>query len=101
MGLRDWALLAFLYGTGLRLSEALDLTYSDITYQDGIPHAIRVWGKGDKKRVMVLSPTAQRARYQWLKHRNLEELPRTPTSGATPPGPTGGSPSRPAPWRPW
>ncbi|WP_253730275.1 site-specific integrase, partial [Thermus scotoductus] len=50
IGLRDWAVLAFLYGTGLRLSEALSLTYSDLTYQDGIPHAIRVRGKGDKER---------------------------------------------------
>jgi integrase/recombinase XerD len=78
VGLRDWALLAFLYGTGLRLSEALGLTYADITYQDGIPHAIRVQGKGGKERVVVLSPTAQRALHQWLKHRNLEGHPTSP-----------------------
>jgi integrase/recombinase XerD len=86
-GLRDWALLAFLYGTGLRLSEALSLTYQDVTYQDGLPHAVRVLGKGNKERVVVLSPTAQRALFQWLKHRNLEGHPTSPhlwshTSGA-------------------
>ena len=78
VGLRDWALLAFLYGTGLRLSEALGLTYADLTYQDGVPHALRVRGKGDKERVVVLSPTAQRALHQWLKHRNLEGHPTSP-----------------------
>ncbi|WP_245392537.1 tyrosine-type recombinase/integrase [Meiothermus taiwanensis] len=58
-----------------------------MTYQDGIPHAVRVLGKGNKERVVVLSPTAQRALFQWLKHRNLEGHPTSPhlwshTSGA-------------------
>ena len=78
VGVWDWALLAFLYGTDLRLSEALALTYGDITYQDGIPHTLRVRGNGDKKRVVALSPTAQWALHQWLKHRNLEGHPTSP-----------------------
>ena len=91
-GLRDWALLAFLYGTGLRLAEALALTYQDITYQDGVPHAIRVQGKGGKERVVVLSPTAQRALYQWLKHRNLEGSPVSPHVWSYTSGPRKGEP---------
>jgi integrase/recombinase XerD len=92
VGLRDWALLAFLYGTGLRISEALALTYGDLTYQDGIPHAIRVKGKGDRERVVVLSPTAQRALHQWLKHRNLEGHPTSPYIWSHTSGPRRGEP---------
>lgn len=92
VALRDWALLAFLYGTGLRLSEALALTYADLTYQDGIPHAIRVQGKGGKERVVVLSPTAQRALHQWLKHRNLEGHPTSPYIWSHTSGPNRGKP---------
>lgn len=91
-GLRDWALLAFLYGTGLRLAEALALTYQDITYQDGVPHAVRVLGKGGKERVVVLSPTAQRALHQWLKHRNLEGSPVSPHVWSYTSGPRKGEP---------
>ena len=94
-GLRDWALLAFLYGTGLRLSEALALTYQDVAYQDGVPHAITVKGKGDKERVVVLSPTAQRALHQWLKHRNLEGSPVSPYIWSHTSGPRKGEPFSP------
>ncbi|MFN3369619.1 MAG: tyrosine-type recombinase/integrase, partial [Thermus sp.] len=82
----------FLYGTGLRLSEALALTYADLTYQDGVPHAIRVQGKGGKERVVVLSPTAQRALHQWLKHRNLEGHPTSPYIWSHTSGPNRGKP---------
>lgn len=49
-GLRNWCIVAFLYGTGLRISEMLALKFSDIEYQDGQPVAVRVIGKGDKER---------------------------------------------------
>jgi len=74
-GLRDWALLSFLYGTGLRLSECLNLTFSSVSYQDGLPHAVTVIGKGNKERRVVLSPTGQRALHQWLKYRKMEGDP--------------------------
>jgi len=71
-GLKDWALLAFFYGTGLRLSECLNLRFSSITSSDGLPSSIVVIGKGNKERRVALSPIAQRALYQWLRIRNLE-----------------------------
>jgi len=71
-GLKDWALLAFFYGTGLRLSECLGLKFSSITSLDGLPSSIVVIGKGNKERRVALSPIAQRALYQWLRVRNLE-----------------------------
>ena len=59
--LRDWAILAFLYGTGARISEAVNLTFDKIDYSDGLPVAIRVIGKGNKERQVNLSSTAQRS----------------------------------------
>ena len=46
-----------------------------MSYRDGLPHAIRVIGKGNKEREVVLSATAQRALVQWLKPRKLEGHP--------------------------
>ena len=73
-GLRDWALLAFLYGTGLRVSEVLNLKLSDVEFQGGdpLPTAVRVVAKGNVERLIPLSATAQRALYQWLKVRRIE-----------------------------
>ncbi|MDW8481599.1 MAG: hypothetical protein RML14_06920 [Meiothermus sp.] len=34
--------MAFLYGTGLRLSEALGLTLGQLTHQDGVPYTLRL-----------------------------------------------------------
>ena len=70
-GLRNWALLAFLYGSGLRVSEALMLTFDRIHLQDGLPQSVTVIGKGDRERLVPLSPTAQRALAQWLKVRHI------------------------------
>ena len=75
---RNWALIAFMYGTGLRISEVLGLRLDCVQYQDGVPSSVRVIGKGDKEREVPLSSTAQRALHQWLKHRRLEGSPREP-----------------------
>ena len=77
-GLRNWAFLAFLYGTGARVGEVVELTFDRITYQDGLPVSVRVIGKGDKERVVPLSATAQRALMQWLKVRRTEGHPTSP-----------------------
>jgi integrase/recombinase XerD len=76
--LRNWAITAFLYGSGLRISEALGLQMGHIRYTDGQPVAVTVIGKGDKERMVPLSATAARALYQWLKHRKLEADPGNP-----------------------
>ncbi|GAA4006511.1 tyrosine-type recombinase/integrase [Deinococcus rubellus] len=70
-GERNWAIIAFLYGTGLRISEMLMLTFEGIEYQSGQPFAIRVVGKGDKERRVPLSPTAQTALMRWLRQRKM------------------------------
>ncbi len=77
-GLRNWCILAFLYGTGLRISEMLNLTFDKIEYQDGTPVAVRVIGKGDKERRVPLSETAKTALLRWLRERRMHGNPVTP-----------------------
>jgi integrase/recombinase XerC len=56
VGARDAAVLALLYGAGLRISEALSLTPADLPLGDGL----RILGKGGKERVVpVLKPVAE------------------------------------------
>ena len=54
-GHRNRALLEVLYGCGLRVSEAINLKYSDIYTDDEI---IRVTGKGDKTRLVPIGKMA-------------------------------------------
>ena len=46
---RDRALLETLYGTGIRISEAVGLELGDLDLEDGV---MRVLGKGDKERIV-------------------------------------------------
>lgn len=54
-GLRDRAILEVLYGCGLRVSEAVNLKYSDIFFNDKY---IKVFGKGSKNRLVPLGDMA-------------------------------------------
>jgi len=54
---RDAAVLALLYGCGLRISEALSLRRGQI---DGGPDALTVTGKGNKTRMVPLLPQVAR-----------------------------------------
>ena len=53
ISLRDQALFMLLYGTGLRISEALALTGKDFS---GKPETLTVTGKGRKQRLVPLLP---------------------------------------------
>ncbi|MDR1616166.1 MAG: site-specific tyrosine recombinase XerD [Syntrophomonadaceae bacterium] len=55
LGLRDRAMLELLYGTGLRISELLNLCVDDINNTAGF---LRCWGKGRKERIVPVNPTA-------------------------------------------
>lgn len=63
---RDKALAELLYGSGLRISEALNLDLRD--YNPGA-HALRVMGKGGRERVCPLSDTCREALAIWLAWR--------------------------------
>ncbi|MFH1920814.1 MAG: tyrosine-type recombinase/integrase [Planctomycetota bacterium] len=49
LGLRDYALIQFLYNTGVRVSEALSISVGDLELR--APSQVRVEGKGRKTRV--------------------------------------------------
>lgn len=60
---RDIALLELLYGSGLRISEALSLEAKDIDLSSG---AVLVMGKGSKERVVPLSDSSVKSLEAWL-----------------------------------
>lgn len=68
IGLRDYALILFLYATGARISEALSITREDIDDEWlFIRHA-----KGDKERVVPIAPVAREALKKYLDARECE-----------------------------
>ncbi len=91
-GLRNWASIAFLYGTGARISEVLSLTFDQIGYRDGEPTSVQVIGKSDKERTVPLFGTAQRALMRWLKVRKVDGHPTSPHVWSYLNGPQRGQP---------
>jgi len=67
LGLRDYALILFLYASGCRISEALSVQRSDIL--DGWLK-IR-FAKGEKERVVPLAPIATEALNIYLKEQSM------------------------------
>ncbi len=63
-GLRDRAVLTLLYGSGLRISEALSLNVSDIK---NLQNTLMIKGKGKKERVVPLLPVSVNAIKQYLQ----------------------------------
>ena len=57
IGARDWAVLLLLYGSGLRISEALDLNGDALPLSD----TLRVTGKRNKTRIVPLLPQVRAA----------------------------------------
>lgn len=67
---RNTCLIEVLYATGLRASELVELPISAVR---GDPRMILVRGKGDKERMVPLSPPARSALTDWLTHRDAAE----------------------------
>ncbi len=62
---RDTALFSLLYGSGLRISEALALNIADAP-RVGAAAPLRVRGKGDKERLVPVLPVVRAAIAAWL-----------------------------------
>ena len=60
LGHRDRAMLELLYATGLRVSELINITQSQINFNQGV---LRIVGKGDRERLIPLGEEAQR----WMR----------------------------------
>ena len=59
--LRNKALLELLYATGARVSEAVALNVDDIVGDDGAVEFVRLFGKGDKQRIVPVGTFARKA----------------------------------------
>ena len=64
--LRNEAIIEMLYGSGLRVSELVNLKISRINFGEGF---MLVEGKGSKERVVPVSPRAVELSQQWLEQR--------------------------------
>jgi integrase/recombinase XerD len=63
--LRDKAMLEVLYACGLRVSELVGLTLSDVSLRQGV---VRIVGKGNKERLVPLGEEALYWLEQYLEH---------------------------------
>ena len=72
---RDLALAELLYGSGLRISEALGLNIDDVQLSSRV---LRVMGKGSRERLAPLSDTSCDSLKSWLDERPLMAHPDEP-----------------------
>ena len=73
---RDSAVLALLYGAGLRISEALSLTAAEAPPETG--GALRVTGKGGKTRLVPVLPAVGRAVAAYVRLAPFRLAPEAP-----------------------
>jgi len=66
-GRRNKAILEVLYGCGLRISELTNLKFTDMFLDEGF---LRVEGKGNKQRLVPISPTAIKEIRNYMLDRN-------------------------------
>ena len=71
---RDRAMLYLLYATGLRVSELLSLTAHELNLSAGV---IRVYGKGNKERLIPFAPLAGEHLRYYLNNIRLQLTPKT------------------------
>lgn len=64
-GLRDKAVLEFLYASGARVSEATELKLTQLWLKDGL---VKLFGKGKKERVVPIGKPATSALTKYLDH---------------------------------
>lgn len=70
-GHRNRAIVEMLYGSGLRVSELVNLRLSDLYREEGF---MRITGKGKKQRLVPISPVANEWLEYWLEDRNKLDI---------------------------
>jgi len=70
-GERDRAMLEMLYATGMRVSELVSMDISNINFES---NEVRVWGKGNKERIVLLGGKASQAITDYINHGRKELL---------------------------
>ena len=68
---RNRAIIEMLYGSGLRVSELVNLQLSNIFLQEGY---MRITGKGNKQRLVPISPVATEWFGYWMQDRNTLDV---------------------------
>ena len=71
-GIRDRAILELFYGTGIRLSELINMNRSNLMLDEKL---IRVLGKGEKERVVPIGRSAVEQLNKYIDIRNNYALP--------------------------
>jgi site-specific recombinase XerD len=66
LGIRDKAILETLYGSGIRVSELVNIDLTDIDYKENL---VKVQGKGRKERIVPLGEEAMKAINNYIKIR--------------------------------
>ena len=66
--LRNETIIEMLYGSGLRVSELVNLRISRLNLDEGF---MLVEGKGSKERIIPVSPRATQLTHLWMQQRNL------------------------------
>ena len=70
-GHRNRAIIEMLYGSGLRVSELTELRLSNIYRKEGY---MRILGKGNKQRLVPISPVADEQFGYWLRDRSKLDI---------------------------
>lgn len=70
-GHRNRAIIEMLYGSGLRVSELTELRLSNIYREEGY---MRILGKGNKQRLVPISPVADEQFGYWLRDRSKLDI---------------------------
>ena len=68
---RNRAIIEMLYGSGLRVSELVNLRLSDIYLKEGY---MRITGKGSKQRLVPISPVAAEWFGYWMQDRSVLDI---------------------------
>lgn len=71
IGIRDLAMIELMYASGLRVSELINLEFSQVNLQQGV---LRVLGKGSKERLVPFGEVALNAIERYIKEARAQFL---------------------------